>query len=140
MYKYLLLISLPPVFAFSFVGLPLIGSEASNNALSTSDIPVVPTRPVPIRAVAIPRLDFEGRAAHDTPIGTPPSSPKPARILRGKRSLMGFSRALPVEILAPGMLISFDSTTAVYKRGNRIEIRIHDSINIDEDHSDDATE
>lgn len=129
MYKHLLLLSLP-----------LIGSEKSDEAPSTSSLPSVPTRPVPIRATAVPRLDFEGRAAHDTPVGTPPSSPKPARILRGKRSLMGFSRALPVEILAPGMLISFDSTTAVYKRGNRIEIRIHNKIDIDEDHSGDASE
>lgn len=151
-----------------FLSLPLFASEAPDDASSSRIsvnsimpiLPSVPTRPVPIRAMAQPRVDYptyapkdmEGRAPETAPIGTPPSSPQPARILRGKpttpqeeprrtrRSLIGFARGLPVEILVPGMLITFDSTTAVYRRGNKIEIRIHNNIDIDEDHSGDASE
>ena len=76
---------------------------------------------------------------------TPPtvpvkSSPQPARISRNTRNLMGFSRSLREDIPAPGMLLSFYSTTAVYKRGNRTEIRIHNYIDIEEDHSVDTPE
>ena len=122
-------------YMLSLFSLPLIAS----------DPPSVPTRPVPIRASARPTVSrssvSEGRAGETAPVGTPPSSPIPAHILRSKRTLIGFSRGLPVEIITPpGMLISFDSTTAVYRRGNRTEIRIHNNIDIDEDHSADATE
>lgn len=141
MYKYLLLLSLP-----------LIASEAPDDASSSSlsSSTLLPTCPVPIRVrpSATPRVDyptyapndFSGRAPETAPIGTPPSTPQPARILRARRNLLGFARSLPVEILAPGMIISLDSSSAVYKRGNRIEIRIQQRIDIDEDHSGDASE